>query len=114
MAPYSLALVQRMAAHFGLRAGRQGSGRRRFLVVSATPRSGLPDAPGRARLRELLAAHEAGVAALAPAACAPAPARPSGGGGGGGGAEGEPLFIDISWTSFKHANLYRVRCLEPT
>lgn len=114
MAPYSLALVQRMAAHFGLRAGRQGSGRRRFLVVSATPRSGLPDAPGRARLRELLAAHEAGVAALAPAACAPAPAWPSGG-GGGGGAEGEPLCgisCDISWTSFKHANQCRMRCLE--
>ncbi len=114
MAPYSLALVQRMAAHFGLRAGRQGSGRRRFLVVSATPRSGLPDAPGRARLRELLAAHEAGVAALAPAACAPAPAWPSGG-GGGGGAEGEPLCgisCDISCTSLKHANQCRMRCLE--
>lgn len=51
MAPYSLALAQRLAAQFGLRSGRQGSGRKRFLVVTATPCSGMPDAAGRARLQ---------------------------------------------------------------
>ncbi len=88
MAPYGLALVQRMAAQFGLRSGAQGSGRKRFVVVSATPRSGMPDAASRQRLHELLAAHEAGVAALGPVASGAAPAWHTGGGGGGGSGGG--------------------------
>ena len=76
MPPHAAAFVQKLAGVFGVKAALQGSGRKRFLLLTATPRTRLPAEPAdRERLAALLASQERA------AAVAAAPLRPAGGKG---------------------------------
>ncbi|KAK9806696.1 hypothetical protein WJX73_009713 [Symbiochloris irregularis] len=66
MTPYANGSVQKMASLYGLRSSQQGSGRRRFVMVSGTRNMAIPQGPALEQLQDMLTFQKQSVAAMQP------------------------------------------------
>ena len=75
MSLYGLAFTQKAAGLYGLKSSAQGSGRKRFVILTSTSRTQLLEPSAQERLRDMLAAHEGALDLLRPGSQAHAASR---------------------------------------